>query len=154
LEQIVRAARTAFQRPEVPSSLPLVSGVKELLKRLSSKYKLFLVTQGDPIIQKQKIKSLGIESCFIQIFILNSDETSISKKDSFQNIITLENILLDQLLSVGNRLDNEIRIAKKLGAMTCYIKYGEHALAAPRDSFEIADFTTPYITEIERVCEL
>lgn len=95
-----------------------------------------------------------IENYFVNIFILNSDDNSLSKKDSFQSIIQSENILPNQLLSVGNRLDNEICIAKKLGSMTCHIKYGEHALATPKDSFEIADYTTPYITEIERVSGL
>lgn len=54
-----------FQEPDIH----LYNGVREMLERLKSKYKLGLVTDGRPEGQKAKIRALELEKYFDEIII-------------------------------------------------------------------------------------
>jgi putative hydrolase of the HAD superfamily len=77
--------------------------------------KKFLVTTGFPTMQHSKIKQLGIEDDFEEIFIIDPGKSDITKKDIFSKILTDNNYSVDDVLVVGDDLNSEIKAAKALG---------------------------------------
>lgn len=144
-----------FYQPEIPEKMPLIEGAKENLEILSSKYKLYVVTSGVEPTQKRKIKALGLE-CWIPVtnqFIVDGNGIK-TKKQAFEMLLKKESISPSELLSFGNRLSQEIRMAKEIGAQTCYFQFGEHAHDIPKDDFEKADFTIQTQKEFITKCRL
>jgi putative hydrolase of the HAD superfamily len=120
---------------------------------LRQRYKLYLVTSGEPAAQMQKVKALGIEPLFEKIYLINNfkDET---KQMAFEDIVLREKIQPSELLSVGNRLSQEIRFAKICGAQTCYFCHGEHIGEQPERREDYPDVTIYKHAELISACSL
>jgi len=153
LDSSAQAGIQAFYHPPLPDSLPLLPGAVENLEILKKKYPLFLVTSGAPEAQKEKLQKSGLQNYFTELFFMNSF-TKERKKIAFEKIIAQLKIQPHELLSFGNRLSQEIRDAKQLGARTCYFKYGEHLGEQPQDQFEIPDFSIDHQNELIPTCQL
>ncbi len=149
----LQEAMTAFYNPQVPAKLPLMEGVETNLKKLAAKYILFLVTAGAPEAQMKKIKALNIEHYFKKIYLVNTFKKE-TKKDAFSDIINTENIKPEELLSIGNRLSQEIRQAKICGAHTCYFCHGEHVGEQPSQREDYPDYTIYKHAELITSCRL
>jgi len=149
----LQAAMKAFYNPEVPERLPMMEGALENLKSLSQKYVLFLVTSGEPDAQMKKIKALQIEPYFRKVYLVNNFKNEI-KREAFADILKTEGIQPEELLSVGNRLSQEIRYAKICGARTCYFCHGEHVGETPEQREDYPDFTIYKHTELIKACGL
>lgn len=143
----------SFYNPTIPAKLPLLDGARSSLETLAKKYTLFLVTSGAPETQKRKIAAAGIGHFFKKAYTLDGFKGE-KKRQAFQDILESESIRPSQLLSVGNRLFEEIRQAKQLGAMTCYFKYGEHVGEIPQVSEDHPDYTVLSHEELLKVCPL
>lgn len=151
--QALTSAIDAFYNPYVPAHLPLLSGALENLERLHKNYHLYLVTMGSPEGQNKKIQALDIEKYFKKIFIV--DSLSGNRKESaFREILREEGHEPEALLSVGNRLSSEIRDGKKVGAVTCYFAYGEHAGEKPQVPEDHPDFVIHHHRELIPQCGL
>ncbi|MES3039468.1 MAG: HAD family hydrolase [Bdellovibrionota bacterium] len=144
---------SAFYEPAVPATLPLLEGADDLLPLLKEKYKLYLVSSGSVAGQTSKIKAAGVEHFFEEVLIVPTPDHT-GKKEAFSWILANEKIGAYELLSVGNRLSNEIRCAKELGAATCYLQYGEHAHETPQNKMEEPDFHIFSLKEITDKCQL
>lgn len=143
----------SFLKPNLPEQLPLKAEIRQMMIRLQKKYSLFLVTQGVPEIQREKINKMNISSFFQEIFIVNT-QAHETKKHKFEHLLkTVDNNPL-HFLSVGNRLRHEIAMAKQLGMQTCHVQQGEHKNEKPQNSFESSDWTINCLEELEMVCHL
>lgn len=151
--KIAEAGFKSFLTPQLPEQLKAEPEVVAILERLSKKYTLFLLTQGNPKTQKEKIKKMNIEKYFHEIFIVNSERNE-NKKHILEKLLQTVNSDASLYLSVGNRLRHEIAMAKSVGMHTCHVKQGEHANELAQNSFEKADWTISKLTELERVCKL
>ncbi|MFP5518530.1 MAG: HAD hydrolase-like protein [Bdellovibrionia bacterium] len=149
----IQLAIQEFYNPEVPNTLPLIAGAREVLQQLLSKYDLYLVTMGMKSAQAQKIAALNIAPFFKRIFILDSIRGE-RKLDAFQEILRHSNYLPEELLCVGNRLSAEIRDGKLCGAKTCYFEFGEHVGEKPQMVADIPDFTIRTHYELIETCKL
>ncbi|KAA8483329.1 putative hydrolase of the HAD superfamily [Arcticibacter tournemirensis] len=78
----------------------------------------YLVTTGFLKLQQSKIKSLRIEKHFEDIFIVDPDTTSMTKRDVFLNIMMQNNLQKDDLLVIGDDPESEIEAANDLGIET------------------------------------
>jgi protein MpaA len=133
--------------------LPLMPGAKESLETLKGKYKLFLVTMGDPAVQQEKIKSLGITSYFEKVYFADLSKGE-NKGMCFQSLLKEHRLQPKELLSVGNRRSAEIREAKRLGAWTCLFKHGEHILEKSEGPLDEPDFEISSHHEMIERCKL
>ncbi|MBC7372265.1 MAG: HAD hydrolase-like protein [Bdellovibrionaceae bacterium] len=152
-ELALHSALKAFYNPEVPARLPLMDGAEENLKLLSAKYTLFLVTSGEPAAQSKKIAALGIEKYFRKIYLINNFLKQ-TKQFAFTEIIATQSIMPAELLSIGNRLSQEIRYAKLCGARTCYFCHGEHVGEVPSLREDYPDVTIYKHAELMKACAL
>ncbi len=97
-----------------------MEAIKEL-KRMD--YKLFLVTFGNRKGQEKKIKVLGLENAFNEIIITDNP---IGKEKCFKEILTRYHLTPEQVLCVGDKIQDEIEVGRKLGMSTALMKHGRH----------------------------
>ncbi len=83
----------------------------------------FLVTTGYTKMQYSKINQLGIENDFESIFIIDPDQSSLTKRDLFEKILADFNLKVDDVLVVGDDLNSEILHARALGIETVLYDY-------------------------------
>lgn len=151
-DEIAAVGRKAFYQRRVPTIHPF-DGVPELLNQLKPKYKLFLVTAGHPPTQLEKIRKLQFESFFNKILFADIGQKT-SKFDIFKSLAKENEILPQQTLAIGNRIDDEIKFAKMLNMKTCLVRHGEYRYLLPQNLLETPDFTISKIMELSDVCKL
>lgn len=74
----------------------------------------YLVTTGYPKLQYSKIKQLGIEQDFKELYIVDPDVSNQTKKDVFAGIISKYNYHPEELLVIGDDPASEIKAALEL----------------------------------------
>lgn len=152
-DEMANAGVQAFYNPPIPEKLGLLEGAWENLNILKKKYQLFIVTAGSIPTQKKKIEATGMANYFKKIYTIDGLKGA-RKRSAFQDILQNYGLDPNELISIGNRLSQEIHDAKELGCMTCYFKYGEHVGEATRNQFEIPDFTVESHQELITTCRL
>ena len=113
--------------------ITLFPQVKEFLQAFSGK-KILVTKETDPGLQNRKIHSLGLRGYFDQIIICHSAE---EKKDAFQNI--KQSFPGEEIVVVGDRLDQEIKYGKELGLKTVWLRHGNHNERLPQQFGEVPD---------------
>lgn len=83
----------------------------------------FLVTTGYTKMQHSKIQQLGIENDFEAIFVIDPDQSNLTKRDLFEKILADHNLNIYDVLVVGDDLNSEILHAKALGIETVLYDY-------------------------------
>jgi HAD superfamily hydrolase (TIGR01549 family) len=112
-------------------------GVVQALEVLSSRYKL--ATLSNNIIRvKSLLEAYGIAGFFSASGI--SEEVGYSKPDPriYQHVLREAGCGPEEAMMVGDRLDNDILPARKLGMMTAHIKL-KHNFGAANPSFDQID---------------
>ncbi len=150
---IYESCMKAFYHASLPNEIPLLPGAKDNLEQLTKNYRLFLLTGGDENTQKQKLIKAKIQDYFTEVVVAGA-AWRYNKKAVIENWLQKNQLLADKTLSIGNRLNDEIRASKILGLSTCHFKYGEHADETPQDHFENADFEINNHSELIKTCKL
>lgn len=101
--------------------------------------KKYLVTSGFTKLQNSKIKQLGIKSDFDEIYIIDLQYSTNTKKDIFCRIIEEHNYSTNEILVVGDDLKSEIKAGNELGLETVlYNKLGKYSCSDTKNI--ITDF--------------
>lgn len=154
-EQMLEAAQIAFCQVPLPNNLAILDGGQSLLENLTLNHKLFLLTIGHTDTQNQKINKMGIRSFFHEILLV--DNKSIDTKFSvFEKLVThLSSLSIrpERILSVGDRLDQEIAAAKLQGCKTCWFKNGEHSFLQAQKKEEFPDFIIYKLSDLIKLCQ-
>lgn len=137
----------------IAAPLPWMNGALELVQDLKTKYRLALVTQGDPEVQRQKVSSMKLPVHFEKVYFVNSP-LGETKKTSFENILKDFKIEAHELLSLGNRRSTDIKWAKAIGAHTCLFNYGEHRFEEATCPEEIPEFQIDALQDVVSQCKL
>jgi len=120
--------------------------VLEELKR--KKLKLILITEGSITQQNKKINALGIRYHFNKIYISKGDKTEF-----FKNILKTDNLLPEEVLCVGDRINKELSVGKKLGLKTARLLKGVYSNQIPENEFEKPDFAINNLIEIPGIID-
>ena len=152
VNDVAFAGHKAFHSRNVEENIRLRDGAIDLLKSLQGKYRLLLVTAGDPKTQRRKIELLNIAHFFEQIEIV--DVLTQSKQEAFTKLQKEFGGTPFEYMSVGNRVDSDIAPAKRLGMKTCWVRYGEHVHMKPENADETADFQIEELKDLPQVCSL
>lgn len=83
----------------------------------------YLVTAGYTRLQKSKIRQLGIEKDFKEIFIPDPYTSELTKTDVFEQILNKYNYEPSEVLVIGDNPESEIAAAKDLGIATYLYDY-------------------------------
>lgn len=151
-DAIAAAAREAYFTCPV-SKLKLFRGSLPLLRFLARKgVKNFIVSFGEPAIQRQKIRALGLdrEPSVEKIYYADRDNI-LTKEAAFQKIQNQLGLKPEQILIVGDRPAREIRAGNDLGMYTARVHHGEFKSQMPAGSEEEPDHIIGNISEVRKL---
>ena len=129
-------------RPEVVS----------VLNTLARKYRLALAA-NQPLEMKEFLRASGLLK-FFELDLLPA-ELGFYKPDPRFFLAILEKLKLKpkEAVMVGDRLDNDVWFAKRVGLNTVRILVGPHAVQEPRTPADIPDVTISQLNELPEAIE-
>lgn len=136
-----------------PSKLEkLYPGVPELLAKLHGHYKLGIIANQNPGTE-QRLEAFGIRQYFDAVAA--SGEQGSAKPDPaiFRAAFQMAGCSACEAAMIGDRLDNDIAPAQKLGMTTVWVRQGFGGLGDPGLLDMPPDFTAQNITEIWQIFE-
>ena len=137
-----------LERPAWRTDLEtLYPQTKEILEQLGQEYKLGIIANQLPGLEK-RLKDFGILDYFDAIF--SSADLGLAKPNPaiFRLALQKSNCLPHQAIMIGDRLDNDIAPAKRIGMKTIWIKQGFSRLAQVKNLEERADWTVEKLTDL------
>lgn len=119
---------------------------------LFSNRPLYLVTDGNHIVQAQKVKALGLENTFEKIFFTHRYGVKNSKPSlhCFEKIARSEGCYLSELIYVGDDPSKDFIELNKAGATTIRVLTGNHKDVISTGPFT-AKFTISKLSELPRL---
>ena len=128
----------------------LYPDTKELLQRLSQKYKIGIIANQD-FGTEQRLTDFNVHQ-YINLVIASAEE-GVAKPDLriFQTALDRANCKPEEAIMVGDRIDNDIIPANKIGMTTVWIKQGFGSYAEPKTVEEQPDYIVNSLAEITEV---
>ena len=125
----------------------LYPDTKELLQRLSQKYKIGIIANQD-FGTEQRLTDFNVHQ-YINLVIASAEE-GVAKPDLriFQIALDRANCKPEEAVMVGDRIDNDIIPANKIGMTTVWIKQGFGSYAEPKTVEEQPDYIVNNLAEI------
>ncbi|MDR4507991.1 MAG: HAD family hydrolase [Candidatus Brocadiaceae bacterium] len=115
-----------FVHMDVSHIVPFRDTPGTLLQLKSLGYVLILVTFGEQRIQKKKIEVLGLDEDYFDEIIISDGKDGQTKKNSFRNILCRHKLNPNEIVCVGDKIEDELVAGKSLGMVTVLLKHGRH----------------------------
>jgi len=144
---VENAGTSAFYDRKITEDLRPFPDTHSTLEALSSRYTLILVTLGMLRTQQKKVDLLKLERHFRQIHCVDFAKGD-KKKQIFEKILKESGARPETFVSIGNRIDSEIRDAKELGMQTVLMDHGEYTHLKPENPAEIPDGKILHLKEL------
>ena len=130
-------------------NIKLDPDVVDLLLELRNNYKLYIVTDGNKIVQNNKIKSLDIEKYIEKAFItyrygLNASKPSLK---CFEMIKNLEKVNWLDLVYIGDNPNKDFVNLNKVNAITIRVLQGDYAFVEAKEDYD-AKFKIEKLTDL------
>jgi len=100
----------------------LLPGARELMTELATSYKLALLTNGAPDLQREKIAASGLESFFQAIAVSGEHGIGKPKPEIFHLLLSELGVSPDEAVMVGNSLERDIAGAENAGIRSIWIR--------------------------------
>jgi len=139
--------RSEFYRSYSTREFRLQPGIKEILERLSGRFKLGLAANQQVEVYEY-LEREGILGYFDSTQV--SAEIGFSKPDVRMFLAVLQNlgVVPEEAVMVGDRQDNDIVPAKLIGMKTVRLLVGPHRAQSVRYPVEAPDYTIDTISEL------
>ncbi len=120
------------------------------LEKLHYKYKIGIIANQNPG-AKDRLNDFGILQ-YIDL-VVSSAEEGISKPDNriFESALNRAGCKAENAVMIGDRIDNDIVPAKRLGMKTIWVRQGLWGLSVPLNSEETADFIVDSLYDILKI---
>ena len=130
----------------------LYPDTKELLQRLSEKYKIGIIANQD-FGTEQRLTDFNVHQ-YINLVIASAEE-GVAKPDLriFQIALARAECKPEEAIMVGDRLDNDIIPANKIGMTTVWIKHGFGGYAELKEIEEHPDYTINNLNDLLNLLE-
>ena len=124
--------------------------IDKILQRLSEKYKLGIIA-NQVFGTKSRLDKWGIGKYFD--VIISSAEESCEKPDRkiFELALSRANCKPNEAVMIGDRLDNDVAPANKIGMKTIWVKQGFAKYHSPKNDSEQPDYIIDSIGELPSV---
>ena len=96
----------------------LIDGIEEVLKKLSEKYRIILITKGDLLDQERKLEKSGLSEYFHHIEVLSD-----KKESNYANLLEHLEINVEDFLMIGNSLKSDILPLINIGAQAIHVPF-------------------------------
>jgi putative hydrolase of the HAD superfamily len=114
----VAAAAAAIGQWAAEYPIVLLDGVEETLEQLSRRFRLLLLTKGDPHVQEDKLDRSGLRHFFEEIHVVREKDTSV-----FQWLISRYELAPERTWMVGNSPRSDINPAVEAGIGAVYVPH-------------------------------
>jgi FMN phosphatase YigB (HAD superfamily) len=151
-DTISRVAREAYFNCPV-AKLTLFAGSLPLLRFLALRgVRNFIVSFGEPKIQRAKVKALGLdhEPSIEKTFYADRGNV-LTKEAAFRTIQKKTGLTAAEILVVGDRPAREIRAGRELGMHTVRVRQGEFKSQMPTGPEEEPDWEIQKISEVRKL---
>ena len=152
-DDIIDDAYRAYNSDEV-GEITAFPDVKPTLKFLRSQGVLcFLLTSGLHRRQSTKIRKLGLKNSFDEV-VINDTERGELMGECMRYLLGRHRLRPEELLVVGDRPQEEIRVGKELGAATAQMLHGRFSAFEPRDASEQPDYRITRLFQVPTLLKL
>jgi phosphomannomutase/phosphoglucomutase len=121
--------------------------VPQTLNSLKRKYKLVLLTFGAKEAQRKKIEALNLKN-FFDLILINPIEEEENKLKYFREIIKKLKLKPDEIICVGDKIEDEIKAANICQIKTVRILQGRFKRKIPKDKLTTPDFRINKISQL------
>ena len=145
-EQITREVRSHFGEIR-KLEVRLYPGVAGQLERLANDYTLGLAANA-PASIRELLEEFGVLRWFTHTDV--SGTIGIKKPDQrfFETILANAGTKASEAIMIGDRLDNDIIPARRIGMKTIWIQWGRYGIMESRTPDEIPDATVADVREV------
>ncbi|HHT9123444.1 MAG TPA: HAD family hydrolase [Candidatus Wunengus sp. YC63] len=133
------------------SDITVFPDVMDTMIQLKARgYWVVLVTSGDKEIQRKKIDVLGLNNRYFDDIVITERNKDQSKKACFQEIIKRYDLQAEEVICVGDKIDDELTASKSLGMVTVMFEHGRHynAYLKAQDKYIKPDYFIKHIKDI------
>ncbi len=119
----------------------------ECLKNLHKHYNIGIIA-NQSFGSKERLKKFGIWK-YIDLLVASAEE-GVAKPEPriFEIALERTGCKVEEAVMVGDRLDNDIVPANRIGMYTIWIKQGNWKDASPKEKLEFPDMTVDNLTEL------
>lgn len=127
---------------------------QELLPILARCHPLYLVTDGNKLVQRRKIEALGIAGLFRKVFVTHQYGVAHAKPSPrcFEHIREREGCTWDSMVYVGDNPAKDFVALNRRGGHTIRVLTGSHRHAHARAGYD-AEFTISGLADLPAVLE-
>ena len=102
----------------IAHELELLDGVEEVLKALSQRYRLLVLTKGDLLDQERKLEKSGLIDYFHHVEVLSD-----KKEINYTRLLEHLEIEVSEFLMVGNSLKSDVLPILNIGAQAVHVPF-------------------------------
>ncbi len=126
-------------REQLDSCAVLIEGASEICACLSSRYQLYVVTNGISHTQYRRLKDSGLDRYFSDIFVSEDAGSQKPKKEYFDYCFArIAEQDPSRMIIIGDSLTSDIQGGKNAGIATCWVNLGRQPrMAGIKPDYEI-----------------
>ncbi|WP_194767436.1 HAD family hydrolase [Tamlana sp. I1] len=113
IEAILNIAKDMLNKP-----VELLDGVEDVLKALSTKYRLILATKGDLLDQERKLEKSGLTPYFHHIEVLSD-----KKESNYTKLLKHLDVKPSEFLMIGNSLKSDVLPLVNINAKAIHVPF-------------------------------
>jgi len=152
-QEVIQRAYLAYNSDEVGEIVPFADVVPTLEFLRSQGMLRFLLTSGVHRRQAVKLRRLGLEDCFDEVVINDVDRGGMMS-EGLRYLLERHRLRPEEVLVVGDRPQEEIRVGNELGTATAQMLHGRFSVFEPRDEHERPDYRIMGIFQVPTIMRL
>ena len=133
------------------SDITIFPDVMDTMIQLKARgYWVVLVTSGDKEIQRKKIDVLGLNNRYFDDIVITERNKGQSKKACFLEIMKRYDLQPEEIVCVGDKIDDELAASKSLGMVTIMFEHGRHYKAYLKEQNKCSkpDYSIKYMKDL------
>ena len=119
-----RAVAAAYSELRNAGGVEPLPGAREVVTALGEEYRLGLITNGAPRMQRAKLETLGLEEQFDTAVFAGYDTAAKPAAEPFEVALDRLGIAPDRAVYVGNSLSSDVAGARAAGLESVWIPHG------------------------------
>ena len=146
--RVIAAGVVAYRETSLAYLKPFPETLPTLVRLRDEGYKLGVVASGKPVKQWQKLIQLGVQHLFHFADFSEQTGTTPVEEELFKSAIKEMKLQPAEVISVGNRLDTEIKSANEIGITSVRLRRGEYGIEEPSSPRLKAKYEISRLSEI------
>ena len=126
-----RAVADAYAELRDRTAVELLPGAHDVIDALAAEYRLGLVTNGAPGMQRTKLEAIGLENRFETVVCAGYDTAAKPAAEPFERALEALGSTPDRAVYVGNSLTSDVAGARAAGLRSVWIPRGETVPETP-----------------------